>query len=56
VGKLSHRADSFLTSIPDDEFAAGLAQMRREIPQRRDQGPVPTKIDLFVFQVAPELR
>ncbi len=50
VEKLSHRADSFLTSIPDAEFTAGLAQMRREIPQRRDQGPVPSKIDLFVFQ------
>jgi SAM-dependent methyltransferase len=50
VEKLLHRADSFLTSIPDDEFAAGLAQMRREIPQRRDQGAVPSKIDLFVFQ------
>jgi len=52
VEKLSHRADSFLTSIPDDEFSAGLAQMRGEIPQRRDQGAVPIKIDLFVFQAA----
>ena len=52
VEKLSHRADSFLASIPDDEFSAGLAQMRREIPQRQNHGAVPSKIDLFVFQAA----
>lgn len=52
VEKLSHRADSFLASIPDDEFALGLAEMRAEIPQRRGQGAIPFKIDLFVFQAA----
>ncbi|MDA1097751.1 MAG: class I SAM-dependent methyltransferase [Proteobacteria bacterium] len=50
VEKLAHRADSFLASIPDAEFTAGLARMREEIPRRRGQGPVPSKIDLFVFQ------
>ncbi len=53
VEKLSHRADSFLASIPDAEFTAGLDKMRGEIPQRRDQGAVPSKIDLFVFQARP---
>lgn len=53
VEKLSHRADSFLASIPDDEFTAGLDKMRGEIAQRQDQGPVPSKIDLFVFQATP---
>ncbi len=52
VEKLSHRADSFLTSIPDAEFSAGLARMRNEIPQRPADVPVPSKIDLFVFQAA----
>jgi hypothetical protein len=56
VEKRSHRPDSFLASTPDDDFTDGLYKMRRAIPRRRDQGVVPSKIDLFVFQTTPLLR
>ncbi|HTZ07872.1 MAG TPA: class I SAM-dependent methyltransferase [Acidimicrobiales bacterium] len=43
------RADSALAQLPDDEFHAGLAVLRRDVERGRLTGPVTEVLDLAVF-------
>lgn len=48
--KLSLRSDSFLARIPDDEFDAGIAALRRFARNAKPGRPVIEDVDFFVFQ------
>ncbi len=48
--KLSLRSDSFLARIPDDEFDAGIAALRRFVRNAKPGRPVIEDVDFFVFQ------
>ena len=43
------RADSALALLPDDEFAAGLATLRRDVERGRLSGPAVEVLDLVAF-------
>jgi len=47
--KVALRADSFLTRLPDEEFAAGMAELRAHAAQNVPE-PVTEMIDFFVFE------
>lgn len=50
AAKLSHRADSVLASIPDEEFRAGLDAVNKHATMLEDEGRVIEPIDFFVFR------
>jgi ubiquinone/menaquinone biosynthesis C-methylase UbiE len=47
--KISYRADSVLAQLSDDEFSAGLENLRGYAQERNEDGPVVELIDFFVF-------
>jgi hypothetical protein len=49
VDKLSLRADSFLTRLPDSEFAAGMAALRDHAASSPPE-EITERIDFFVFE------
>jgi ubiquinone/menaquinone biosynthesis C-methylase UbiE len=48
--KISYRADSVLSQLTDEEFRAGLNELRRFAQGQPDEKPVLEIIDLFVFR------
>jgi ubiquinone/menaquinone biosynthesis C-methylase UbiE len=48
--KLSHRADSVLARLSDDEFHAGLKALRQHARSQPNQTPVIEDVDFFVFR------
>jgi ubiquinone/menaquinone biosynthesis C-methylase UbiE len=49
VEKISHRADSILAQLDDEEFTSGLAALRSYAHTAPEDEPVREPIDLFVF-------
>jgi len=43
------RADTTLRLMPDDEYAAGVAQLERDVEEEREQQAVVDRIDLLTF-------
>ena len=50
--KLAQRAYSFLAQLTDDEFAAGMAQVKQHAKSAEIGLPVVEPVDLFVFRTA----
>ena len=47
--KMAKRADSFLTQLPDDDFRAGMTELRTFAEQANPRDPVTVDVDFFVF-------
>lgn len=53
ANKLSHRADSALVRLSDEEFELGLESVRRYATGRAQADPVIELVDFFVFRLHP---
>jgi hypothetical protein len=50
ANKLAFRADSILTQLTDEEFASGLAAVKRYAAGQARDEPVVEPVDFFVFR------